>query len=66
VAPISSNSSVLVAIVALVLNYRGFTSLDNRMLRLEQRMDGFQHDLMEFYKAQNEFDKRISKLEDKQ
>jgi len=64
-AAISAASSVVIAVVALILNYRGFTSLDNRMLRLEQRMDTFQHDLTEFYKSQGELDKRITRLEDK-
>lgn len=63
-AAITAASSVIVAVTALVLNYRGFTSLDNRMLRLEQRMDTFQHDLTEFYKAQGELDKRLTRLED--
>jgi len=70
-ALIAAGSSVLVAVTALLLNYRGFGSLESRfgslegrMLRLEQRMDTFQHDLTEFYKAQGDLDKRISKLED--
>lgn len=65
-AAISAGSSVLVAIVALVLNYRGFTSLEGRMLRLEQRMDTFQHDLLDHYKSINDIEKRVARLEDKQ
>jgi len=64
-ALIAAASSVIVAVTALVLNYRGFASLDARMLRLEQRMDTFQHDLTEFYKSSAELDKRITRLEDK-
>ena len=71
-ALISGGSSMLVAITALVLNYRGFASIDSRfaslegrMLRLEQRMDTFQHDLTEFYKAQMDLDKRVTRLEDR-
>ena len=64
-ALIGAGASVVVAITALVLNYRGFASLDSRMLRLEQRMDTFQHDLTEFYKAQSDLDKRVTRMEDK-
>lgn len=71
-AAISAGSSVLVAVVALVLNHFGFrslegrlTGLDARMLRLEQRMDTFQHDLLEHYKTTNDLDKRVTRLEDK-
>ena len=39
VALISSSGSVLVAITALILNYRGFASIDARMLALESRVD---------------------------
>jgi hypothetical protein len=38
-ALISGGGSVLVAITALILNYRGFASLDARMTSLESRVD---------------------------
>jgi hypothetical protein len=38
VALISAGSSVLVAITALVLNYRGFSSIDSRFASMEARM----------------------------
>jgi len=37
VALISAGSSVLVAITALVLNYRGFTSMDARFASMDAR-----------------------------
>ena len=39
-ALISGGGSVLVAITALILNYRGFASLDARLTSLEFRVDG--------------------------
>ncbi len=39
-ALIGASSSGLVAITALMLNYRGFVSLDARVLALEFRVDG--------------------------
>jgi hypothetical protein len=42
VALISAGGSVLVAITALVLNYRGFASIDGRFASLEARMLAFE------------------------
>ncbi len=42
VALIGSAGSALVAVTALGLNYRGFTSLENRMTALENRITGFE------------------------
>jgi hypothetical protein len=66
VALITASGSVLVSMTALLLNYRGFASIDGRFASLERRMDIMQNDLKEFYKVLAEHDKRISKLEDKQ
>ncbi len=38
-ALVSSGGSVLVAMTALILNYRGFASLDARMASFESRVD---------------------------
>ncbi len=76
VALISASGSVLVAVTALVLNYRGFSSIDARFAamenrftalenRLDRRLDTIQADLKEFYRLLADHDKRISKLEDK-
>jgi hypothetical protein len=55
VALISSGGSVLVAITALLLNYRGFASLDARMLAFESRVDArfniMQSDMKDLNKA---------------
>ena len=48
VALSSSSGSVLVAITALILNYRGFASIDARMLALESRVDA-RFNLMRLY-----------------
>jgi hypothetical protein len=42
VALISSGGSALVAMTALVLNYRGFASIDGRFNSLEARMTSFE------------------------
>ncbi len=39
VAAISTSGAVITAITALVLNYRGFTSLETRITGLENRFD---------------------------
>jgi hypothetical protein len=83
VALISAGSSALVAITALLLNYRGFASIDSRFSaienrfaalenrvinlenRLDRRLDAIQSDIKEFYRILADFDKRISKLEDR-
>jgi hypothetical protein len=73
VAMISGGSSALVAITALILNYRGFSSIDARFgsvdarfAAIEARLGMIQTDLKEFYKLLHELDKRVSKIEDKQ
>jgi hypothetical protein len=42
VALISSSGSVLIAVTALVLNYRGFAAIDARFGSLETRMSAFE------------------------
>jgi hypothetical protein len=70
VALISAGASALVAVTALVLNYRGFSSIDlrfasvdGRFASIERRLDAIQADLKEFYKLLAAHDKRLSKLE---
>lgn len=76
VALISAGSSALVAITALLLNYRGFTSIDNRFTavenrvtnlenRLDRRLDAIQAGIKEFYRILADHGKRISKLEER-
>jgi hypothetical protein len=56
VALISAGGSVLVAITALLLNYRGFTSI-------ERRLEVLEHDVKEFYKLLGVQDTRLTLLE---
>lgn len=56
-ALISSAGSVLVAITALILNYRGFASLDARMTSLESRVDG------RFSSLETRFDARLNSIQ---
>lgn len=79
VALISAGASALVAITALVLNYRGFASIDSRFASLdsrfasldsrfasiERRLDLIQSDIQQFYRELGEHDKRLTRLQDK-
>lgn len=48
VALISAGASALVAMTALLLNYRGFASIDSRFASIERRLDIIQADIKEF------------------
>jgi hypothetical protein len=56
VALISARASALVSITALLLNYRGFSSIDSRFASVERRLDTMQSDLKEFYRTLAEHD----------
>ena len=64
VARITASASALVSVTALLLNYRGFASIDGSFASLKRRMDTMQNDLKEFHKILAEHDRRISRLED--
>jgi hypothetical protein len=69
VALISSSGSVLVAVTALVLNYRGFASIDARMLSLESRVDSrlnlMQADMKDLNKTMTALEIDVALLKDK-
>ena len=76
-AAIGAGSAVITAIVALLVNQRGFGLLDKRIddqskriddLRTDtnRRLSTIETDLKEFFKVQAEHDKRIQRFEDKQ
>jgi hypothetical protein len=76
VALISAGGSVLVAVTALILNYRGFASLETRMHDFETRMLGFetrvdgrlnlmQADMKDLYKAMTALEIDVALLKDK-
>lgn len=58
VALISAGGSVLVAITALVLNYRGFASID-------ARLNLMQSDMKDLYKAMTAIEVDVARLKDK-
>jgi hypothetical protein len=71
---ISGGASLLTAVTALILNDRGFTSIDSRLsgidsritaleTRIDNRLAAIQADLKEFYRLLADLDKRISRLE---
>jgi hypothetical protein len=69
VALISSGASVLVAITALILNYRGFASIDARLLALEGRVDArlnlMQSDMKDLNKTMTALEIDVALLKDK-
>jgi hypothetical protein len=58
VALISSGGACLIGVTALLLNYRGFTSIENRLGVIE-------HDVKEFYRLLGLHDTEIARLKDK-
>ena len=73
---ITSSGSILVAIVALALNHRGFADLrsemnarfagvEKRLDLIEHRMDVLESDLKEFNKVLAQHDTDIVRLKDK-
>lgn len=56
VALISTSGTLLVAVTALLLNYRGFVSLERRMERTED-------DMKQMTGAVNELGKRLMRVE---
>lgn len=73
IAVIGAGGTFLTAVVALIVNYRGFASLDGRMLALENRFDSrlaslenrLDRDIKDLTGAVNELDKRLTRVEDK-
>lgn len=54
---IAASGAIVVPVTALLLNYRGFNSL-------ERRLEVIEKDLKEFYKQLGEQDKQITRLKD--
>lgn len=79
VALISASSSGLVAITALVLNYRGFSSIDarfgsldsrfaaidNRFASIERRLDAMQADMKDLNKTMTALEIDVALVKDK-
>jgi hypothetical protein len=68
-ALVSAGGSVLVAITALMLNYRGFASLDTRITSLEGRVDArfnaMQSDMKDLNRAMTALEIDVALLKDK-
>jgi hypothetical protein len=69
IALIGASSSGLVAITALLLNYRGFASLDARLLALETRVDNrlnmMQGDMKAMNKTMTAIEIDVARLKNK-
>jgi hypothetical protein len=64
VALISAGSSALVAITALILNYRGFASIDARFAALENSVNGrFASIENRITNLENRIDRRLEAIE---
>ncbi len=65
IALITSSSSVLVAITALLLNYRGFTAIDGRMAAMEARMAGMEARMSSMENRIGSLDGRLTSIENR-
>ena len=65
VALIGSSGSVLIAITALVLNYRGFVSIDGRFASIERRLDMMQADMKDLNKTMTALEVDVALVKDK-
>jgi len=65
IALIGASSSCLVAITALVLNYRGFTSIDGRFASIERRLDMMQTDMKDLNKTMTALEINVALLKGK-
>jgi hypothetical protein len=67
IAIISGSTSMLTAIVALMLNHRGFGLLERqlgaRIDSIERRLDRIEADYKEFFRILSEHERRLSRLE---
>jgi len=59
-----ASSAIIVPVTALLLNYRGFASIDSRFAALDHRLEIIERDLKDFYRLQAEHDKEIARLKD--
>ena len=65
VALISSGGSVLIAVTALLLNYRGFVSIDGRFASVERRLDMMQADMKDLNKTMTALEIDVALVTDK-
>jgi hypothetical protein len=63
VALISSGSSVLIAITALLLNYRGFAAIDGRFSSMDARFSSFERRLDMMQLDMKDLNKTMTALE---
>jgi hypothetical protein len=54
---IAASGAIIVPVTALLLNYRGFASI-------ERRLENIERDLKDFFKIQAEHDREIARLKD--
>jgi hypothetical protein len=64
-ALIGTAGSMIVAVTALILNYRGFVSIDSRFGSIERRLDRIEDDLKDFNKTMIAVELDLSKVKDR-
>jgi hypothetical protein len=65
IALIGASSSGPVAITALVINYRGFASIDSRFASIERRLDMMQVDMKDLNKTMTALEVDVALVKDK-
>lgn len=65
VALISAGGSVLIAVTALVLNYRGFSAIDSRFASMDARLNLMQSDMKDLNKTMTAIEIDVALLKDK-
>lgn len=70
-AIIGLSGAVVVPVTALLLNYRGFASMDarfasmdNRFSSVERRLEVIERDLKDFYRLHAEVERDVARLKD--
>ena len=61
---LAASGAIVVPVTALLLNYRGFASIDSRFGSSERRLEVIEKVLKDFYKTAAEHDREIARLKD--
>jgi hypothetical protein len=65
IAAIAAGGSIVIAVTALLLNYRAFNSIGGKFASIERRLELIEADLKEFFKMLARHDTDISRLKGK-
>ncbi len=65
IAAISAGGSVVIAVTALLLTFRGFNSIDRQMDAINRRLEVMEQDMKQFYKILSELSTDMARVIDK-